>query len=134
MATLEPAQALNACETAIRELMDFEYRSAFGADWLTTVASDEQRNKWSERARLERGRLRKGVAEVPDGGVAYSEFRNYANDGVGADLEADQQGIEASMELPHDAVGTDHGSLGVFQQQWPSQRLQAVTEPHHCRD
>ena len=53
--------------------------------------------------------------------VAHQEsgFRNYANDGVGGDLEADQQGIEASMELPHDAVGTDHGSLGVFQQQWP---------------
>ena len=23
------------------------------------------------------------------------------------------------MSLPHEAVGTDHGSLGVFQQQWP---------------
>ena len=53
--------------------------------------------------------------------VAHQEsgFRNYANDGVGGDLEDDQQGIEASMELPHDEVGTDHGSLGVFQQQWP---------------
>lgn len=48
-----------------------------------------------------------------------SRFRVYANDGQGGDLAADQTGIAASLELPHDAVGTDHGSLGVFQQQWP---------------
>ncbi|MGH4000710.1 MAG: peptidoglycan DD-metalloendopeptidase family protein, partial [Pseudonocardiaceae bacterium] len=48
-----------------------------------------------------------------------SGFRVYANDGEGSDLEPDQKGIEASLRLEHDAVGTDHGSLGVFQQQWP---------------
>ncbi|MFE6508087.1 endonuclease/exonuclease/phosphatase family protein [Nocardioides sp. NPDC057764] len=48
-----------------------------------------------------------------------SGFRVYANDGEGGDLEPDQKGIEASLRLEHDAVGTDHGSLGVFQQQWP---------------
>jgi murein DD-endopeptidase MepM/ murein hydrolase activator NlpD len=48
-----------------------------------------------------------------------SGFRNYANDGAGGDLDASQRGIEASLDLPHEAVGTDHGSLGVFQQQWP---------------
>lgn len=48
-----------------------------------------------------------------------SRFRNYANDGRGDDLKPDQRRIGRSMELPHDAVGTDHGSLGVFQQQWP---------------
>lgn len=53
--------------------------------------------------------------------VAHQEsrFRNYANDGRGDDLHPSQQGIEASLSLPHDAVGTDHGSLGIFQQQWP---------------
>ncbi|MFC5175626.1 M23 family metallopeptidase [Nocardioides taihuensis] len=53
--------------------------------------------------------------------VAHQEsgFRNYANDGRGDDLEASQAGIEASLDLPHEAVGTDHGSLGIFQQQFP---------------
>ncbi|WP_104105324.1 M23 family metallopeptidase [Nocardioides sp. 616] len=48
-----------------------------------------------------------------------SRFLNYANDGQGNDLKPDQAGIEKSLELPHQAVGSDHGSLGVFQQQWP---------------
>src|SRR3954451_13143087 len=48
-----------------------------------------------------------------------SRFTNYANDGRGSDLDFFQKGIEKSLTLPHEAVGTDHGSLGVFQQQWP---------------
>jgi murein DD-endopeptidase MepM/ murein hydrolase activator NlpD len=48
-----------------------------------------------------------------------SRFLNYANDGQGGDLRFDQIGIAASLDLPHQAVGTDHGSLGIFQQQWP---------------
>ena len=47
-----------------------------------------------------------------------SRLRVYANDGSG-DLAADQRGIEASLGFLHDAVGHDHGSLGIFQQQWP---------------
>lgn len=64
---------------------------------------------------------------IPDRGIVValatasqeSGFKVYANDGKGGDLAADQKGIAASLNLPHDAVGTDHGSLGVFQQQWP---------------
>ena len=69
---------------------------------------------------------------LPDGGAATGEGRRagavahdesgsrvYANDGRGTDLAPEQAGIERSRVLPHDAVGTDHGSLGVFQQQWP---------------
>ncbi len=48
-----------------------------------------------------------------------SSFQVYANDGLGGDLEAEQRGIGRSLNLPHDAVGSDHGSLGPFQQQWP---------------
>ena len=48
-----------------------------------------------------------------------SGFKNYANDGVGGDLSIDQIGIEQSLQLPHEAVGTDGGSIGIFQQQWP---------------
>jgi murein DD-endopeptidase MepM/ murein hydrolase activator NlpD len=48
-----------------------------------------------------------------------SRFLVYANDGRGDDLAPDQREIARSLALPHDAVGSDHGSLGVFQQQWP---------------
>jgi endonuclease/exonuclease/phosphatase family metal-dependent hydrolase len=48
-----------------------------------------------------------------------SGFKNYANNGAGGDLSIDQLGIEQSLQLPHEAVGTDHGSIGIFQQQWP---------------
>ena len=48
-----------------------------------------------------------------------SRFLVYANDGRGADLRPDQAGIADSLQLPHQAVGSDHGSLGIFQQQWP---------------
>ncbi len=53
--------------------------------------------------------------------VALQESRllNYANDGLGGDLSVAQLGIAASLDLPHEAVGTDHGSVGIFQQQWP---------------
>ena len=65
--------------------------------------------------------------EVPAQGIVValaaaaieSRFLVYANDGRGTDLAPDQQGIDRSLALPHDAVGSDHGSLGVFQQQWP---------------
>lgn len=64
---------------------------------------------------------------IPDQGIVValatarqeSGFRNYANDGRGGDLLFLQQGIAASLRLPHEAVGSDHGSLGIFQQQWP---------------
>jgi endonuclease/exonuclease/phosphatase family metal-dependent hydrolase len=64
---------------------------------------------------------------IPDQGIVValatasqeSGLRVYANDGQGGDLAPDQRGIAASLDLRHDAVGTDHGSLGVFQQHWP---------------
>jgi len=64
---------------------------------------------------------------VPDQGkvialataLQESRLRVYANDGLGEDLEPDQRGVGASLQLPHEAVGSDHGSLGIFQQQWP---------------
>ncbi len=47
-----------------------------------------------------------------------SSFRNYANDGSGQ-LRADQRDVSQSLRYPHDAVGRDHGSVNVFQQQYP---------------
>jgi hypothetical protein len=48
-----------------------------------------------------------------------STFRNLANDGHGDDLSPNQRGVARSLQLPHDGVGSDHGSVGVFQQQYP---------------
>ena len=48
-----------------------------------------------------------------------SGFRNYANDGLGNDLEPDQLDVDRSMTFPNDGVGTDHGSVNAFQQQYP---------------
>jgi murein DD-endopeptidase MepM/ murein hydrolase activator NlpD/endonuclease/exonuclease/phosphatase family metal-dependent hydrolase len=62
---------------------------------------------------------RRGIVVALAAAHQESGFRNYANDGRGADLRPDQAGIASSQELPHEAVGSDHGSLGVFQQQWP---------------
>jgi peptidoglycan DL-endopeptidase RipA len=47
-----------------------------------------------------------------------SMFRNYANDGTG-ELRPEQRDVSRSLGYPHDAVGRDHGSVNVFQQQYP---------------
>ena len=61
----------------------------------------------------------KGLVVAVTVAGAESGYQVYANDGRGSDLRSDQQGVDRSLQLPHDAVGSDHGSLGVFQQQWP---------------
>lgn len=61
----------------------------------------------------------KGIVIALSTALQESRLRIYANDGRGNDLAPEQHGIGASMHKPHDAVGTDHGSLGIFQQQWP---------------
>lgn len=48
-----------------------------------------------------------------------SRFLNYANDGTSPNLRPEQTGVAASLNYPHDAVGNDHGSVGIFQQQYP---------------
>ncbi len=62
---------------------------------------------------------RRGIVVALAAAHQESRFLNYANDGRGGDLRPDQTGIASSQDLPHEAVGSDHGSLGVFQQQWP---------------
>lgn len=48
-----------------------------------------------------------------------SMFLNYANDGAGTDVAPAQRGVAGSLQFPHDAVGSDHGSVNAFQQQYP---------------
>jgi cell wall-associated NlpC family hydrolase len=59
-----------------------------------------------------------GIVVAEATALTESRLKNYANDGTGQ-LAPDQHGIEASLRFPHDAVGHDHGSMGIMQQQWP---------------
>lgn len=63
--------------------------------------------------------------QVPDQGIvialaaAWTEdgLDNDANDGTSPDLSPqEQQQVRASLQYPHDDVGHDHDSIGIFQQ------------------
>lgn len=73
VATLEPSLALNACESALRELMSYAYEKAYGQAWLDKVSTPDRRGAWAARAKDEASR-RRGAAAVPAAGLAYSEF------------------------------------------------------------
>lgn len=75
MATLDPGAALTSCETALRELMAYAYSQRWGGQWLSQIASSEQRAVWAERAKVESSaRGTKGVSVVPDEGLSYANF------------------------------------------------------------
>jgi len=65
--------------------------------------------------------------KVPENGIIValataqteSGLRNLANDGTDPRLEPDQKDVSRSLQLPHDGVGHDHGSVNEFQQQYP---------------
>jgi hypothetical protein len=75
---LSPTVALNSCEQALRVLFAHAYRSAYGDDWLTRVASDDQIGSWRNRRDTE-GRARHGVAGVDQSELAYAEFYELCN-------------------------------------------------------
>ncbi len=66
----------------------------------------------------QRGVPEQGIRVALAVAAQESRFRNYANDGTGQ-LRADQRGVSRSLGYRHDAVGHDHGSVNVFQQQYP---------------
>jgi cell wall-associated NlpC family hydrolase len=66
----------------------------------------------------QRGVPEQGIRVALAVAAQESKFRNYANDGTGQ-LRADQRDVARSLRYPHDAVGRDHGSVNVFQQQYP---------------
>ncbi|MFI7531515.1 hypothetical protein [Nocardia salmonicida] len=79
MPALDPSTAVATCEDALRQLIAHIYQDAHGPDWLDTVVAravtPTRIEKWKERAEVEaRVRGAKGVAAVPDGGLAYAEF------------------------------------------------------------
>jgi len=73
---------------------------------------------------------------VPENGIIValataqteSGLRNLANDGTDPRLEPDQKDVSRSLQLPHDGVGHDHGSVNEFQQQYPVVGLSRRTD------
>lgn len=65
--------------------------------------------------------------EIPEQGIIVglstslqeSGIRMLANDGSDDRLEPDQLDVGRSMDYPNDGVGSDHGSVNFFQQQYP---------------
>lgn len=75
MPTLDPSVALSTCETALRELMTHSYGTSYGGAWLDRVSTPTQRKAWEGRAADEKcARVPKGVAQVPNVGLAYANF------------------------------------------------------------
>ena len=65
---------ISLLERALRDLFRHAYRATHGDDWLEKVTTIEQREKWSERAKSEGHRTKKGIVGVPSSGLVYSEF------------------------------------------------------------
>jgi hypothetical protein len=107
------------CASNTGSLTDVSTAESAGSSWEDL--SDRQRQIAGTiiMAGQHRGVDVNGIIAALITGYQESRYQVYANDGTGGDLAPEQLGIERSLSLPHDAVGTDHGSLGVFQQQWP---------------
>jgi hypothetical protein len=75
VATLEPSVAVQTCEDALRQLMSYAYKEAYGEKWLEKISSADQRANWQHRYEQElKKRKQKGVAVVPNVGLAYSDL------------------------------------------------------------
>jgi hypothetical protein len=73
--TLEPSIAIRTCEDALRQLMSFVYRQSYGEGWLGHISNSDQRRTWAHRYEQEKEkRTNKGVALVPNEGLAYSDL------------------------------------------------------------
>lgn len=93
---------------------NFDPTQAVNMKTIIGLAKTMAGQNWEEAARI-------GLITVK----VESGFRNYANDGVvgpedsnmGGFTENDYAKLEYSLTLPNDAVGTDHASVGILQQQ-----------------
>lgn len=72
---LEPGQALQALETALRSLLSFVFEQKFGTDWLEQVTKPEQIEAWNARASTEAARRgKRGIHTVPSAGLSYANL------------------------------------------------------------
>ncbi|MGV7686332.1 C40 family peptidase [Mycobacterium kansasii] len=114
-AAYNPAQQLNECDAHMRATG----MVAQNAPPITISGPNADNNAQVIVAVGEKMHIPpQGIIVAEATALTESGLKNYANDGTGK-LAGDQHGIEASLQLPHDAVGHDHGSLGIMQQQFP---------------
>src|SRR3712207_5857896 len=72
---LDSGASLQACETALRSLMEHVYAKAYGPDWLTKVAGADKLELWAGRAEEEaKARGRRGALGMPAAGLAYANL------------------------------------------------------------
>ncbi|MDC9005236.1 hypothetical protein [Mycobacterium marinum] len=75
MTAMNPKQALETCEHALRRLMAYVYEQQYGPDWLRQISNSPQRKLWAQRATDEMAQ-NPGAAVVPPIGLAYSQFED----------------------------------------------------------
>ncbi|UHJ58721.1 NlpC/P60 family protein (plasmid) [Mycolicibacterium fortuitum] len=111
-----PDQQLNDCDTQMRAAGVL----AQNAPATTVTGPNAGSNAETVVAVGEKmGIPPQGIIVALATALTESGLKNYANDGSDPRLKPDQKGVEASLRFPHDAVGRDHGSIGIMQQQWP---------------
>ncbi|QNJ91358.1 hypothetical protein HZU40_24600 [Mycolicibacterium fluoranthenivorans] len=75
MAHLSPGEAIEACETALRQLLDAVMSPLNGADWFEGQVTAEKLLQLEERRETERKkREARGVAATPDALTAYADL------------------------------------------------------------
>ncbi|GGV27996.1 hypothetical protein GCM10010260_80490 [Streptomyces filipinensis] len=75
MPQMAPAEALAACEQALRNLITTVLTRKLGKDWVSQVFTAEKVERLREIRDEETGRrMRRGVAAVPSNELAYAQF------------------------------------------------------------
>lgn len=72
---MEPAESIEACETALRQLMTVVYPTSIGHDWLKKSVTEERQAKWEERQTVELAkRGKRGVATTSTSTLDYLDL------------------------------------------------------------
>lgn len=73
MVTLQPLQAIETLERALRQLMAHAFRQRYGPGWLESISTSDQRSKWQAKRDQERDR-RAGVVVSSEAGLEFTEL------------------------------------------------------------
>jgi hypothetical protein len=75
VAHLTPGQAIEACETALRQLLQLVVPPSVGEDWLAKQLSAEKLTQLEQRREEEEKKhARRGVASTPESLLAYTDL------------------------------------------------------------
>jgi hypothetical protein len=75
MAHLTPGEAIEATETALRQLLQHVVPGVVGENWLEQQVTPEKLTQWTERrAEEQKKRETRGIAKTPDSLLAYADL------------------------------------------------------------